>query len=325
MTRQQISAVAQDIADDVVIGSTARIVADRVSLAPGVVIEDEVEIRTQELRVGHQSRIEARTTIAAIGGAAEYVSIGDFSSIGRDSTVLVPIFSIADYTAVHNHVLVNGYKPCTIGHNSFIGQHSVLNATESLTIGNNFRMALNGYVWTHAESGELLEGCTFFYQRPVVIEDDVWMAGCNSTISPGLRIARGTIILIGTNVTHDTEAWHCYGGSPAVDLTEKLRPYRKLTWEQKVAMMRGFVDEFIASYPEYDGCFAFVGEAGEPVDDAVHVVIAERGTPRSHGGDVSVYSLAEKTYLKTRSEIEQRFMRFLVGARARFLPIEPAN
>lgn len=45
----------------------------------------------------------------------------------------------------------------------------------------------------------------------------------------------------------------------------------------------------------------------------------------SLGDGVSVFSLSEKTYLKQRTEIEERFMRFLVGARARFLPCRPVG
>jgi acetyltransferase-like isoleucine patch superfamily enzyme len=324
MIHEQISAPVQKVAADVVIAPTSRIVGERIEIDPGVVIEDNVDIQARVVRIGYRSRVERRTRIAAIGGAGEVLTIGDFSVVGHDTTILVPHFAIGDYTEVHNHVLVNGYQPCTIGHNSFIGQHSVLNATESLTIGNNFRMALNGYIWTHAMSGELLEGCTIYYQRPVVIEDDVWMAGCNSTISPGLRIARGTIILLGTNVTHDTEAWHCYGGSPARDLTDKLRPYRTLTLQQKVEMMKSFAREFVAAHPGCEGTVSFVEKIGDPVaDTGACIVVAERGAPRPYGEGISVYSIAEKTYLKTRSQVEEDFMRFLVGARARFVPIGP--
>ncbi len=320
--RDQISAAVQEVADDVVIGANSRIVGEGVWIEPGVVIEPDVEIQADVIRIGYRSTIERRTTLSALGGPCREVSIGDFSRIAYDTTVRLPAFSIGDYTTVHNHVLVNGHAPCVIGHNSFIGQHSMLNAADDLTIGNNFRMALNGYVWTHAESGELLEGCTFYHRSPVTIEDDVWMAGCNSTISPGVRIARGTIILIGTNITHDTEPWHCYGGSPARDLTDKLGPYRKLEWAEKVAMMKRFIDEFGEAHPGCEGTIGFVDQVGDPIADEVSVVVAAKGHPRPYRSGVSVYSVETKTYLKTRSDLEEQFMRFLVPARARFLPLD---
>jgi acetyltransferase-like isoleucine patch superfamily enzyme len=243
--------------------------------------------------------------------------------IGHDGILRVPVFTVGDYAAIHNHVLINGYEPCTVGHNTFVGQHSVLNSTAKLTIGNNFRMGTNGYVWTHAESGELLEGCTIYSQRPVVIEDDVWLAGCNNSISPGLRIRRGTIILIGSNITHDTEAWHCYGGSPAQDLTDKLVPYRPVTHHEKVTMMREFAAAFVESTPEFSGAVEFVARAGDPVSVlGERIVVAADGGPQPYDDSTSVFSISDKTYIKVRSVIEQKFMRFLVGARARFLPVE---
>src|SRR4051794_39045376 len=124
MSGGQISAQIQNVANDVVIAPTSRIVADRVFLGSGVVIEEDVTIRADEIHIGYRSKIQRRTSIAAIGGPAERVSVGDFSVIGNDTTVLVPVFTIGDYSAVHNHVLINGYKPCTIGHNAFVGQHS---------------------------------------------------------------------------------------------------------------------------------------------------------------------------------------------------------
>jgi acetyltransferase-like isoleucine patch superfamily enzyme len=205
----RVNATHHHIAPTAQIADSAVIEAETIFISDHVSIGERSVIRAKTLRLGYKCMIESDVRIEAIGAAADDVRIGDFSRISEDTRMLVPILELGDYTVVHNHVLINGYKPVQIGHNSFIGQHSVLNAAERLTIGNNFRMALNGYVWTHAESGELLEGCTFYHRTPTVIEDDVWLAGCNISISPGVTLGRGSIVLPGSVVTKDTEPWHC--------------------------------------------------------------------------------------------------------------------
>jgi acetyltransferase-like isoleucine patch superfamily enzyme len=320
----EISASLREIAPDVKIGKGVRIEGDKVTIGPGSVIGDDVAIFAKEVDIGHKAVIQERCSFKAIGGRADLIRLGDYSLVGFDTRVLVPVFSIGDYTAVHNHVLVNGYKPCRLGHNGFVGQHSVLNSTADLEIGNNFRMALNGYIWTHAESGELLEGCNFYHQTPTVIEDNVWLTGCNISISPGVRLAEGSIILMGSVVVGDTERRHCYSGVPARDVTEKLKPYREVGLDEKAAMMKGFVREFDElNGMKYSGSFAFVQDPDSvPENSGAEIVIIERGAPIPLGEGVSVFSLSEKTYLKQRTEIEERFMRFLIGARARFLPVQ---
>jgi acetyltransferase-like isoleucine patch superfamily enzyme len=321
--REQISATVQDIAHDVVVAPSASVIGDEVYIGPGAVIEDDVKIQATRIQIGYGVVIQKRCELGGLRKAAELIQIGDFSVIGHDTTVLVPTLVVGDYTAIHNHVLINGYKPCRIGHNSFIGQHSVLNATEALTIGNNFRMALNGYIWTHAESGELLEGCTFYQQSPTVVEDNVWLTGCNISISPGVRLGNGSIILMGSVVTKDTLPRHCYGGVPARDLTERMKPYRDLSMSEKVAMMKEFVREFQSLNSDVDEeSIVFYRDAAAVSDPGnAKIVILEESGPVAMGKEVSVFSIANKSYIKQRTEIEERFMRFLVGARARFIPV----
>ena len=62
--------------------------------------------------------------------------------IGPSTNVLTPIFELGDYVKLNNHVLVNGYAGCYVGHNSWIGQNSLLNAVEDLVIGNNVSLGI---------------------------------------------------------------------------------------------------------------------------------------------------------------------------------------
>lgn len=52
------------------------------------------------------------------------------------------------------------------------------------------------------------------YERPVVIEDDVWLAA-NVVILPGVRVARGAIVAAGAVVDRDVLPYTVVGGVPA--------------------------------------------------------------------------------------------------------------
>ena len=49
---------------------------------------------------------------------------------------------------------------------------------------------------------------------PIIIEDDVWI-GANSTILPGVKIGKGSIVAAGSVVTTDVPENNLYGGVPA--------------------------------------------------------------------------------------------------------------
>ena len=51
-------------------------------------------------------------------------------------------------------------------------------------------------------------------ERPVIVEDDVWI-GAGSTILPGRRIGKGSIVGAGAVVTKDVEPYSIVGGNPA--------------------------------------------------------------------------------------------------------------
>jgi|GEM_PF-389470 len=342
LDRPDITARVKDIDPEISFGRNCRIEAGEVHLGRGVTIgdnfhfkgrklvlasrsrvADDVKINVEEFELGYKSSIERNCAFSAVRGQGKSVNIGDYTFIGYDSQIMIPELTIGDYCAVHNHLLLNGYAPCRIGHNGYVGQHSVLNASEKLTIGNNVRLALNGYIWTHVESGELLEGCNFYGQAPVTIEDNVWLTGCNISISPGVTMANGSIILHGSVVTKSTEPRHCYSGVPARDVTDKLKPYREVTLNEKFEMLKEYAEEFYQAHPEYRGRIVFVNSFPDIIDDTDEpsFIIARQGEAKNYGGRVSGFSLETKKYTKKRTELEEAYLRFHLGCRARFIPI----
>lgn len=291
-------------------------------------IGDNVTISSKKVYLGNNARIEDGTKIHAINGKMDFFIMGDESVIGFNSQVMVPQFVMGDYTKIFNSSLCSGYKPLTLGHNCWVGQSSILNSAETLTIGNNVRMG-SVQIWTHVASGELLEGCKFYSEKPVVIEDNVWLMGFGHTVSPGVTIRRNTIVMSGSVVSKSTEAFHTYSGVPARDVTENLNGWNKPTLEEKFYMLKGFVQEFLKDHPEYINrvqCFE-----GQGTDDLKVALKSDKPTliffKEIENMEIlaeslhSVFDLKTKKYVKRRTDIEVDWMKFSISYRARFIPI----
>lgn len=311
------------IGNNVTIGNNVRIEADILEINDGTVIKDNNSIFANIVKIGFKTTIDEGSELKAINGRADYFIIGDYCYLGKHQTVLVPVFSTGDYISIHKNALINGYKPCTIGHNCWVGQDSILNSTETLTIGNNVRIGTQSQIWTHVASGELLEGCVLFGAHPVVIEDNVWIVG-GAVISPNLVVKNGSIIMVGSVLTKSTEPKHCYAGIPAKDVTDKIKVYKEISKEEKFQMMKKFIKEFKDETKDiYESSILLLEnlDSFKAAADTEMIVIILNGEARDLGEKISVFSLETKNYVKKRSLTEEKFIRFNLGYRARFIPI----
>lgn len=307
---------------DVTFGENVEIEAERASIQPGTVIGNNVRIVAKDVFIGIGSKIESGTRIRGLQSPMMSFRMEDQALIGFDNQIFCPSFSMGDYSQLHNNGLHSGYAALSIGHNCWIGQNTILNCTERLEIGNNVRIGTQSQLWTHVASGELLEGCTLYDQKPLKLEDDVWIVG-GAVISPGLILREKSIIMTGAVLTKSTEPRHTYAGIPARDVTEKLPFWQDISLDEKFEKMKGFAHEFLDNYPEYVGMVlieptvdALAAVKGDAIAlfkslDWQNTVIPEK---------ISSFDLLTKTYEKRRSPVEIAFVRFNVGFRARFIP-----
>ena len=287
-------------------------------------------------RIGRYVKIEGQCVFRSLDGRPmKGVEIGDCTFIGEKTRVLIPSIKIGDYCKVHNHALFLGTESCKIGHNCWIGEYTVLNCHGQLEIGNNVAIGGNSHIWTHVRAGEMLQGSTLCSSDPVEIEDNVWLVGNGTTIYPGVTLAEGTVVMPNSVVTKSTQPWRCYAGSPAVDITSKLNPWKPISIDEKFVMMQEFTKEFIAlvgglGNPESGfrcklGRIAFVGDLESYRTDGLHETLLITKNVRFHKRiprRVSVFNVSTKLYTKRLGPLEIAFMRFLVPYRARFLPVE---
>ena len=114
-----------------------------------------------------------------------------------------------------------------MGNNSVINFGCYLDNRRGIKIGDNVGIAHNTKIYTLGHNLESPEFETKGAQ--VTIEDNVFVFS-NAMIMPGVTIHEGAIVLAGSVVTKDVEAWTIVGGNPAAKIKERQR---KIAYLQK--------------------------------------------------------------------------------------------
>lgn len=255
------------------------------------------------------------------------VVIGDYCSIGPGVKFVVdggPV-TIGDWTTLHDQCLVLSTQGVQIGQHGWFGQNTVLDGSGGLTIGNGVRVGMYSQIWSHVAAGEQIEGCTLFGQRPVVIEDDVWLVG-SCICASGITIGRRTVALINSNITRSWPEEVVLAGSPAKQKS-LLSFYKPVTLDEKWAMLRGWLDELVPTLGiaaldgPTDRVMAYRWADPERAGEIIAFVKEDDGQAAGLGEacDITVCNLETKRYTKTYSEIERRVLKALAGNKARFL------
>lgn len=108
----------------------------------------------------------------------------------------------------------------SIGKDSVINFGCFLDNRRGISIGNNVGIAHNTKIYTlgHDINSQYFET----KGAPVVIEDNVFIFS-NSLIMPGVTIHEGAIVLAGSVVTKDVDAYTVVGGNPAKYIKNRQR------------------------------------------------------------------------------------------------------
>ncbi len=261
-------------------------------------------IVAREVVLGKDVVIEHGVTISGNGGPAERIVLGDNVYIGENCKIRTPVLEIGDFTQIHNHGLIYGLKPIRIGHNGWFGQNTILNATESLTIGDNCGVGAYSQLWTHIAYGDVMEGSRFHSAKPMTIGKDVWFVG-HCIVSPIVAKDR-SMAMVGAVITRDMQENRLYAGCPAKDVTDKLgAPISPTTVEQKLSYVQARLEEFAQRSTDWKP-----GEIGISAGGSV-IVPGE-----------TLFDVVDRTYNKRRTATEVAFMRFLLPE-AKFTPCEP--
>ena len=157
---------------------------------------------TRRVLIGRDTWVGRDCHFSAVRAMADELRSGDDVFIGPSTNVLTPIFELGDYVKLNNHVLINGYARCYVGHNSWIGQNSLLNAVEDLVIGNNVSLGMQPACSPTPSRASCSRVARSTPSRPRPSRT-MSVAGPNHMIGPGVTIGRRTIILPNAVVSGD--------------------------------------------------------------------------------------------------------------------------
>lgn len=118
------------------------------------------------------------------------------------------------------HMWCNFFNPknITIGQDTIIGDHALLDGRSELTIGDHVSIASCVLIYNseHDINSEDFRAI----EEPVIIEDYVYI-GARVTILPGVKIHKGAVIASGAVVTKDVPALTIVGGVPAHEIGKR--------------------------------------------------------------------------------------------------------
>ncbi len=136
---------------------------------------------------------------------------------------------IGDNVAIQRNVYIHIAHPFSdihqvqIGDNSFIGANTEINCSSRVLIGKDVLIASS---CTLVDSGHRYSEFKLIKdqsttQKPIIIEDDVWI-GTQSAILEGVKIGVGAIVAAGSLVKTDIPAHQIWGGVPAKFLKNRF-------------------------------------------------------------------------------------------------------
>jgi acetyltransferase-like isoleucine patch superfamily enzyme len=246
------------------------------------------------------------------------IVIGDNNIIADNTRIILTdgVLTIGDWNVIHNNCLLLIGSKFEIKNNCWVGQSSVLDGTGGLSLGNGVRIGMNSQIWSHAVSGELIEGCKLFIKQETIICDDVWLVG-SCLVSSGVTIEKRVIALLGSVINSDFPPNSVISGNPA-QIRKGIKLYGRVGIDKKFLMMLDWCHDFAKNNVEYrvykldENSIKITGD-----DDILNVV---KFKPKFLNNNESYFILEDKTMIKKNTNLERQLYRFLFAHKARFNP-----
>lgn len=125
---------------------------------------------------------------------------------------------IGKHSNIHMGARIRYPSRISIGNNTIIGDHTILDGRRGLQIGNNVNISTGVWIWTLQH--DLQDSYFSPIGGPVSIEDYVWLS-CRSVILPNVTIKKGSVIAAGAVVTNDVDSYKIVAGIPAKTIGER--------------------------------------------------------------------------------------------------------
>jgi|TARA_Y100000389_G_scaffold103630_1_gene100533 acetyltransferase-like isoleucine patch superfamily enzyme len=192
--------------------------------------EIEMSILTNKFSVGENSTIDPSAKIKC-----DVFSIGSNCYIGPNSVIECKEFYAGDYFFAPR--LEVGRGGCNgpnsivkIGNNVGIFEDTILNPSESITIGDNCGIGTECIIWTHGGWLDAMQGYPAQFAS-VTIGHDVWLPA-RSVVLPNVNIGNHVIVSTNSVVHRDLPEGCLAAGDPCKPIKENIFP-RKVTEKDK--------------------------------------------------------------------------------------------
>lgn len=195
-----------------------------------LIIEPEVRIgKNAEISVGQGGRLHLGKAARIDGHAILRTAPGvEFTarerlSVGAHSRLYIQTnwnFGADIIIATHCAIFSRESPHCgilTIGDGTHIGDSTILDVADDVTIGNEVALGPNCVIYSHDHEYNSDSRAAWKGQlqcAPVVIEDGAWI-GSGVTILPGITIGERAVVAAGAVVTKNIPPHTIWGGVPA--------------------------------------------------------------------------------------------------------------
>jgi acetyltransferase-like isoleucine patch superfamily enzyme len=162
--------------------------------------------------VGSNSQISSEAIIINLTSITGNISIGKDCVIRGELRVFNTggKIQIGDYCYIGPASKLWSSKEINIGDRVLISHNVNIHDNNSHSLDDMERH--QGFIFMISNNGLLQK--QDFREKPIVIEDDVWI-GFNATIAKGVRIGKGAIISANSVVIKDVEEYTVVAGNPA--------------------------------------------------------------------------------------------------------------
>lgn len=165
------------------------------------------------------------------------ITLNNHVTIGRDTNLVASRLKLGAFTKVGDRVVIdisggrNTDSSFICGTNCLIASESYVNVCHQVELGDHVALSPRSMIFTHSYWQSILDGYPAQF-GPVSFARDSWL-GAAAQVLPNVQIGEGAIVMSGSVLAKNVNAYELVGGIPAQvikeNINKKLSPSKKMT------------------------------------------------------------------------------------------------